>query len=317
MITPLPAASPSALSTVGKDACASCASASSRLRSSAYPAVGTPASAISSLAKAFDPSSSAAALVGPKAAMPASSKASTAPATRPASGPITARSMPLLFAAATIAAASSAATSRRHSASAAIPAFPGAQSTSATCGERRSAFTIACSRPPPPTTRTFKSAGLQRGGQILGGQRRQGLARHRPTRAELDGDLGHRLLVRSLDHGDEVVLPQRRVLGDHFDPHLFDLPVDLGDPARMVLQRPHTLRGQVREHQKRRHFRSSKVLMAVSSKLPAPPRFGGAPVQGIGAPPPELTSPPLRCGENLQRAFGAQKPDCISPNIPP
>src|SRR3954471_874515 len=269
MITPLPAASPSALSTVGKDACASCASASSRLRSSAYPAVGTPASAISSLAKAFDPSISAAALVGPKAAIPASSKASTAPATSPASGPITASSTPLLFAAATIAAASSAATSGRDSASAAIPALPGAQSTSSTCDERRSAFTIACSRPPPPTTRTFNSSGLERGGQVLGRQRRQGLARHRPARAELDRDLGHRLLVWRLDHGDEVVLPQRRVLGDHLDPHLFNLPVDLGDPARMVLQRPHTLRGQVSQHQKRRHLRILQVSTAGRTKVSA------------------------------------------------
>ena len=37
---------------------------------------------------------------------------------------------------------------------AAIPALPGAQSTSGRCGERASARTIACSRPPPPTTRT-------------------------------------------------------------------------------------------------------------------------------------------------------------------
>ena len=44
--------------------------ASSRLRSRTWEAVGTPASFISSLAKAFDPSSSAAAALGPKAGTP-------------------------------------------------------------------------------------------------------------------------------------------------------------------------------------------------------------------------------------------------------
>ncbi len=61
--------------------------------------------------------------------MPDPSSASTAPATSPASGPMTARSTAFSLAAATIAAASSAATSGRHSASAAIPALPGAQRT--------------------------------------------------------------------------------------------------------------------------------------------------------------------------------------------
>ena len=59
-------------------------------------------------------------------------------------------------AAATIASTSSPPTSGRHSASAAIPALPGAQSSSGEWAERPSARTIACSRPPPPTTRTFK-----------------------------------------------------------------------------------------------------------------------------------------------------------------
>ena len=57
-------------------------------------------------------------------------------------------------AAATIAGTSSAPVSR-HRASAAIPALPGAASTSGARSERASARTIACSRPPPPTTRTF------------------------------------------------------------------------------------------------------------------------------------------------------------------
>ena len=37
----------------------------------------------------------------------------------------------------------------------AMPPLPGAQRTSVTCGDLRSAQTSACSRPPPPITRTF------------------------------------------------------------------------------------------------------------------------------------------------------------------
>ena len=51
-------------------------------------AVGTPAAAITSLAKALDPSSSAAARDGPKQLMPRSRTASATPATSGASGPI-------------------------------------------------------------------------------------------------------------------------------------------------------------------------------------------------------------------------------------
>ncbi len=122
-------------------------------------------------------------------------------------------------------------TSGRHSASAAIPALPGAQSSSGARGERASARTIACSRPPPPTTRTFKPAPPRARRQLVGRHRRQRLAGHRPARAELDRDLGHRLLVGRLDDRDEVVLAQRRVLRQHLRPDLFDLFVDLGDPA--------------------------------------------------------------------------------------
>ena len=38
---------------------------------------------------------------------------------------------------------------------AAMPALPGAHQIFSTCAERARASTIACSRPPPPITRTF------------------------------------------------------------------------------------------------------------------------------------------------------------------
>ncbi len=39
-------------------------------------------------------------------------------------------------------------------------------------------------------------------------------------------------------------------------------------------------------------------------------------VRGAGTPPPELTSPSLRFGENMLRGSAAQESDCMSPNIP-
>ena len=55
-------------------------------------AVGTPAAAMTSLAKAFEPSIRAAAALGPKQAIPAARTASATPATSGTSGPITTRS---------------------------------------------------------------------------------------------------------------------------------------------------------------------------------------------------------------------------------
>ena len=54
-----------------------------------------PASAQRSLVKPFEPSSCAAARVGPKAAMPAAARSSTIPATSGASGPTTTKPMPV------------------------------------------------------------------------------------------------------------------------------------------------------------------------------------------------------------------------------
>ncbi len=64
--TPLPAASPSSLTTYGGPNSTSARSISSASAQTKERPVGTPAAAITSLANAFDPSSRAAAAVGPK-----------------------------------------------------------------------------------------------------------------------------------------------------------------------------------------------------------------------------------------------------------
>ncbi len=92
--TPLPAASPSSLTTYGAPNSASAASTSAGVSHSRARAVGTPAAAITSFANALLPSSCAAAADGPKHAMPAARTASATPATSGASGPTTTNCAP-------------------------------------------------------------------------------------------------------------------------------------------------------------------------------------------------------------------------------
>jgi hypothetical protein len=76
--------------------------------------------------KPFEPSSAAAAALGPNAAIPSASSASTRPATSGASGPTTTRSIAACLQNPMIAGKSIVLTGT-HSASSAIPALPGAQ----------------------------------------------------------------------------------------------------------------------------------------------------------------------------------------------
>ena len=103
-----------------------------------------------SLANAFEPSSRAAAAHGPEARTPAASQRVGEPGDQRRLGPddheVDARVAPPRPASATgsPASASSALAPRAR-----MPALPGAHSSSGCCGERASARTSACSRPPP------------------------------------------------------------------------------------------------------------------------------------------------------------------------
>ena len=159
--TPLPAASPSSLTTYGgPNSSSAAATSSASVQTKARP-VGTPAAAMTCLAKAFDPSSWAAAREGPKQAIPRARTASATPATSGASGPTTTRSTPSRTARSATADPSIGSTSCR-SATVAIPGLPGAAWTSETPGSRASARASACSRPPVPMTSVF-TAGLRSG----------------------------------------------------------------------------------------------------------------------------------------------------------
>src|SRR4249919_831520 len=115
-----------------------------------------PCRARKSLANALLPSSWAAAAVGPKIRRPSARKRSTTPATSGPSGPTTVTATPSLRASASSPSMSLAATSTlRHRGSFAVPALPGATSTSVTRGDCASFHASACSRPPEPMTRSF------------------------------------------------------------------------------------------------------------------------------------------------------------------
>ena len=155
-VTPLPAASPSYLTTYGRSELVEvgergrpgCCGRGPR-------AVGTPAATMTSLANALLPSSRAAAAVGPKAASPRSASASTAPATSGTSGPTTSGRRRAS------AASSATASGSRHVERPGLGDLGRCRRCRARRRSRRppgsraqGAGSSACSRPPEPTTRT-------------------------------------------------------------------------------------------------------------------------------------------------------------------
>src|SRR4051794_11932094 len=151
--TPFPAARPSSLTTYGAPTSSSTVSSSAGPPTGQARAVGTPAASITCLAKDLLPSSWAAWAEGPKQAIPASRTASAAPATSGTSGPMTTRSARHAVATAATSTGSAASTAR-GSATARVPAFPGAQASAWTAGSDDRATHRACSRAPEPITST-------------------------------------------------------------------------------------------------------------------------------------------------------------------
>src|SRR6266850_1370440 len=197
--TPLPAARPLALTTSGARWLRSHAGSKlSRVKVAEF-AVGMRCRRRNSLAKALEPSSRAAAWLGPKHFSPRAANASTTPATSGASGPMMVRSTCSEAASCTSPATSCAATfTLRTLDSPAVPALPGATSTAATRGEAAHFQASACSRPPPPTIRTFMTplvpevphAGEYHGHSVLIGGR---------------DDLRIALAAARLNHGADAV----------------------------------------------------------------------------------------------------------------
>src|SRR5229473_8520708 len=109
---------------------------------------------MNSLAKLLLDSNCAAACVGPKIFIPRRVNSSTTPSDSGSSGPTTVRSASIWWAVAT-SVSMDLVSPGTHVASSQIPPLPGRQNTSDTRCDCRSFHTSACSRPPPPMTRTF------------------------------------------------------------------------------------------------------------------------------------------------------------------
>ena len=152
--TPFPRASPSAFNTIGNFAVSKYLSASLASVKFSYAAVGILYFFMRSFENAFEPSRIAAFFFGPKHLSPAFSNSSTIPPTSGSSMPMIVKSMALSFANDT-SLSNSIAPIGTHSASAAIPALPGAQYILSTRELFATALHIACSLPPLPTTNTF------------------------------------------------------------------------------------------------------------------------------------------------------------------
>src|SRR5690242_1949845 len=107
-----------------------------------------------SLVKPLEPSSCAAAALGPNTRIPAFRRASPTPATSGASGPMTTRSMPSFRARSTTASERTGSTAT-HWAHRAIPGLPGAATSLSQLGDCLRRQASASSRPPDPKSRIF------------------------------------------------------------------------------------------------------------------------------------------------------------------
>src|SRR5262245_18274107 len=86
---------------------------------------------------------------------------------------------------------------------------------------------------PPATRLTALLEACDEGVEGNGWQRHH---THRAPRAHLDGDGRDRLDVGSLEHGDEIIGPEDRVLRADLCALPLQLAIDLADPARPLAQ---------------------------------------------------------------------------------
>ena len=152
-VTPLPAASPSALTTTARP---SSRRSPARTELGEVPDTGgrgCRAGRHSSFAHAFEPSMRAASRVGPKTGCPRASSSSARPATRaPQDRRRSDRCLALDDATRPCSTSSAATAGRSPARDAGVPGAAKSRSTVGFCASRQ---IMACSRPPPPTTRSL------------------------------------------------------------------------------------------------------------------------------------------------------------------
>ena len=153
-MAPLPAARPSVFTTQGAPRLRQYRRAATGSSNVSKRAVGIRWRAIRSFEKALEPSIRAAAALGPNTVTPAAARRSARPATNGISGPTMVRSIRSCRAKPTMSSIASDAIGT-HVACLAMPGLPGAAYKETTRGLRLMVHASACSRPPPPTSRTL------------------------------------------------------------------------------------------------------------------------------------------------------------------
>ena len=233
------------MTTTGSEKAFSSPSASLSDSQTAYAAVGMLFSRMKSFAKALLVSSSAAARVGPKTRRSRRSSSSTRPSASGTSGPTTVRSG-LLAAARPPPWPPDSQHPRAHIAQrAAMPPLPGAQTTSPTREDFEIAHARACSRPPPPSTRTFNifdmlsTLSLSRLGNAAIGVKPAacacGLLRCRQD-ANLAGDLARQIeRLRGLPDAHRIALHLRILLHAQARPRRDTAGLDQPQVARVAV----------------------------------------------------------------------------------
>src|SRR5207302_2419761 len=171
--TPLPSASPSALTTTRPSRSSAHFCAAGASLKTPKSAVGMPALRIMSLAKALLLSIRPAARSGPKVGMPSARMASPTPAATADSGPRITSPIFSCLANLTRLTTSSAGI-RMFLARPPVPPFPGAMKTRELIADCMHFQARACSRAPDPTTRIRTARGYLRSGDLTGGRRSAG-----------------------------------------------------------------------------------------------------------------------------------------------
>jgi hypothetical protein len=78
--------------------------------------------------------------------------------------------------------------------------------------------------------------GLQLGAQVGHRNGRQGDDIYGSARTQVDRQVGHRFVIRSLDDGDEITVTEHRILRHHLAAEVGYLLVDLFESVRILVQ---------------------------------------------------------------------------------
>ena len=90
------------------------------------------------------------------------------------------------------------------------------------------------------------------------------------ARTEIDGQVGHRLNVGSVDDRNEVIESQNRILVDHVAPERVDFVIDGGHTFGMLVNGLATLRSQGAQKNVSRHSHTSLFCLQTAARILGP-----------------------------------------------